>query len=193
MNGVTATPAGWTAGGGAGGVEPSTVGSVNDERSLDTDEVSRFSTVPATPASTPAPMKPMVTNDSRRPRSGASPATGASGEGFESLTRPETRNLSTTTPNTVPITVGTTSTTVAPALLSTAAQPMTPATAMATLPTGVVRVSRRAVSAAIMPITTRMTTVRNNLSDVPNRVMAHSLTGPGVRSMTAEPMAVRES
>jgi hypothetical protein len=42
-----------------------------------------------------------------------------------------------------------------------------------------------------MPTST--TTVRNNLSDVPNSWMAHSLTAPGVRSMTAEPIAVLES
>ncbi len=34
---------------------------------------------------------------------------------------------------------------------------------------------------------------RKSLSAVPNVVIAHSLTGPGVRSMTVDPTAVRES
>ena len=42
-------------------------------------------------------------------------------------------------------------------------------------------------------ITTITITARNNLSDVPKVWIAHSLTGPGVRLMTAVPTDVRAS
>ena len=42
-------------------------------------------------------------------------------------------------------------------------------------------------------ITTSTSTDSTSLSAVPKVWIAHSLTGPGVRSMTADPMAVRAS
>ena len=48
-------------------------------------------------------------------------------------------------------------------------------------------------TAATAPITMSTIAERNNLSAVPNIWMAHSLNGPGVRSITAEPTAVRAS
>ena len=49
--------------------------------------------------------------------------------------------------------------------------------------------SHSALSAASAAMTTSTITERNNLSAVPNVWIAHSLTGPGVRLMTAVPTA----
>jgi hypothetical protein len=85
------------------------------------------------------------------------------------------------------------SVTVAPARDSTAAQAAMPASTIAALPTGRRRVSYCAVTAAIAAITATTITDRNSLSAVPKVWMAHSLIGPGVRSMTADPTALRAS
>ena len=50
-----------------------------------------------------------------------------------------------------------------------------------------------AVTAAMTAITTSTSTDSTSLSAMPNVWIAHSLTGPGVRSMTADPTAVRAS
>ena len=109
------------------------------------------------------------------------------------MNRPEVSRRSTTTPHAVPMTVGTMSTTVAPARDSTAAHPATPARTIAALPMGTRRVSHRAVSAAMRAITASTSTDNTSLSAVPKVWITNSLTGPGVRSMTADPTAVRES
>ena len=83
--------------------------------------------------------------------------------------------------------------TVAPARDSTAAQPATPASTIAALPTGTRRVSHFAVIAATAAITASTSTDSTSLSAMPKVWMAHSLTGPGVRSMTVDPTAVRAS
>lgn len=61
------------------------------------------------------------------------------------------------------------------------------------LPTGTLPVSQVAPTAAMVAITTSTRTVSIGLSAVPNVLMAHSRTGPGVRSMTTDPTAVRAS
>ena len=131
-----------------------------------------------------------MTSDSRLPRSGASAAGSPSGS---SVNRPEVSSRSTATPQAVPMTVGTMSTTVAPARDSTAAQPAIPASTIAALPTGTRRVSYCAVTAATAAITATTSTDNTSLSAVAKVWMAHSLTGPGVRSMTADPTALRAS
>ncbi len=45
----------------------------------------------------------------------------------------------------------------------------------------------------MIAITASTSTESTSLSAVPKVVIAHSFTGPGVRSMTADPTAVRES
>src|SRR4051812_35345637 len=162
MNDGSETPVGCTTGGTGGALTP-IFGNANASRSPDTDDNMRVNTTPATPVSAPAPRKPSVTKDSRRPRSGES---GSCCSGA-SVNRPEVSSRRTATPQTVPATVGTTSAAVAPARDSTAAQPTIPATTIAALPTGLRRVSHRAVTAAIRAITPSTTTVRNNLSEVP--------------------------
>src|SRR5262249_41986252 len=93
----------------------------------------------------------------------------------------------------VPTTVGTMSTTEAPDRDRTAAQPAIPANATARLAIGLRRVSYPAASAAMAATTATTITDRNSLSEVPNVWIAHSLTGPGVRSMIADPTAFRAS
>ena len=110
-NDGSATPFGCTVGGTAGAAT-SIFGSAKALRSPDTEVVSRDSTAPPTPVSAPAPRNPSVTSDSRLPRSGASAAGSASGS---SVNRPDVSSRSTATPHAVPTTVGTMSTTVAPA------------------------------------------------------------------------------
>ena len=96
-------------------------------------------------------------------------------------------------PHAAPISVGTTSNTDAPARVSTAAEPATAASTIARLPTGMRDRSHCEATAATVPITISTIADKNNLSAVPNVWMAHSLTGPGVRSITDEPTAVRAS
>ncbi len=97
------------------------------------------------------------------------------------------------TPHAVPTSVGTVSDAVAPARDSTAAQPTIPAATIAMLPMGTRRVSHVAVNAAMAAITASTSTDSTSLSAMPKIWIAHSLTGPGVRSMTADPTAVRAS
>ena len=175
--------------GGTGAAPTAARGSAKASRSPATDEVSRVNTTPATPLSAPAARNPSVTSDSRRPGSGVSAAASAGA----SVNRPESSRRNTTTPHAVPTSVGTTSTAVAPARDSTAAQPAIPATTIAMLPTGTRRVSNVAAIAAIAAITASTSTDRTSLSAMPKIWIAHSLTGPGVRSMTADPTAVRAS
>ncbi|SHW75060.1 Uncharacterised protein [Mycobacteroides abscessus subsp. abscessus] len=94
-------------------------------------------------------------------------------------------------PAAAPTSDGMTSTGRAPVRDSTAAPPSTPASPKAILPS--FRSSNCAVTMAITAMTTSTDTVRNSLSLVPKVWIAHSLTGPGVRSMTTDPTAVRES
>ncbi len=76
---------------------------------------------------------------------------------------------------------------------STAAHPATPAATIAALPTGTRRRSSEPATAAMTAMTASTSTDSASLSAVPNVVIAHSFTGPGVRSMTDDPIAVRES
>ncbi len=91
------------------------------------------------------------------------------------------------------MTVGSMSTNDAPSRDSTAAHPATPARTIAALPIGARRLSIEPATAAMIAITASTSTESTSLSAVPKVVIAHSLTGPGVRSMTADPTAVRES
>ena len=61
------------------------------------------------------------------------------------------------------------------------------------LPTGTRRVSHVAANAAMTAITASTSTDSTSLSAMPKVWIANSLIGPGVRSMTAEPTAVRAS
>ena len=176
--------------GGTAGAATSIFGSAKALRSPDTDVVSRDSTAPPNPVSAPAPRNPSVTSDSRLPRSGASAAGSPSGS---SVNRPEVSSRSTATPQAVPTTVGTMSTTDAPARDRTAAQPAIPASTIAALPTGTRRVSYCPVTAATAAITATTRIDNTSLSAVAKVWIAHSLTGPGVRSMTADPTALRAS
>ena len=81
----------------------------------------------------------------------------------------------------------------APGRASTATLPATAAARIATVPTGMRERSQIAATAASTPITAITATDRNSLSAVPKVWIAHSLTGPGVRLMTAVPTAVRAS
>ena len=94
-------------------------------------------------------------------------------------------------PAAAPTRDGTTSMGRAPVRDNTAAAPSTPASPMAMLPS--FRSSNCAVTMAITAMARITATVRNSLSLVAKVWMAHSLTGPGVRSMTTDPTAVRES
>ncbi len=92
-----------------------------------------------------------------------------------------------------PTAVGITSTGVEPARESTATQPAMAAAAIITLPIGSRRRSSSPATAASTAMMSSTITVRNNLSAVPKVWIAHSFTGPGVRSMTVDPMAFRAS
>src|SRR6478609_6140369 len=189
MNDGSATPLACTVGG-IGGAATSTAGSANASRSPATDVLARDSTTPTTPLTAPAVSSPRVISDSRLPWSGSSDASDASGSAGVSVKRPEVSNRSTTTPHTVPTTVGTTSVGSSPPRDSTAAQPATPAATITALPIGNRGRSIEPATAA-MTASTRIDSA--SLSAVPNVVIAHSFTGPGVRSMTDDPTAVRES
>jgi hypothetical protein len=178
----SATPLGCTVDG-TGGAATSTAGNANASRSPATDDSMRDSTAPPTPAAAPATRKPNVTSDTRRPGSGAS------GES----SRSDNSRRNTATPQAVPISVGTVSAADAPARDSTAPQPTTPASTIAADPTGTRGVSHSAVIAAITAMMPNTSTDSTSLSAKPKVWIAHSLTGPGVRSMTADPTAVRAS
>ena len=64
---------------------------------------------------------------------------------------------------------------------------------MAALPTGTRRVSAAPATAAMTAMTASTSTDSTSLSAMPKVWIAHSLTGPGVTSMTTEPTAVRAS
>ena len=166
--------------GGIGGAGEATSGRAKDSRSPETDFSRRFTTTPSTPLSAPAPSATPVSRERRRSVS-------------VSFDRGRVSRRSTTMPSAVPTTVGMTSGRRAPVTDSTAAQPATPATRMARLPTGTRDRSQMAVTAASTPMTRSTITDRNNLSEVPKVWIAHSLAGPGVRLITAVPTAVRES
>lgn len=187
MNDGRPAPSGCTARG-IGGALTSTRGSANAVRSPVTEAARRDNATPAAPVSPPAATKPSATNESRRPRStpvlAVSPA---------SVKRPDSRKCSAATPHAVPTTVGITSGAPAPARDSTAADPTIPAATITTLPTGNRRVCRAALTAASAAITPSTASVSTSLSAIPNVVIAHSLTAPGVASMTADPTAVRAS
>ena len=184
------TPAGETSAGGGGGAATG-VGRVRALRSPDTERRRRVITAPATPETRPAATKPKVARDSRLPPSTPSGASGASGA--SSRIRPEVSRRSTAIAQPTPTTVGTRSAGPAPGRASTAAQPARPAATKATLPTGIRERSQRAAPAAKAAITATTITDRNSLSEVPKVWIAHSLTGPGVRLITAVPTEVRTS
>jgi hypothetical protein len=192
MNDGSATPLGCTVGG-IGGAPVSTAGNANALRSPATDVFALDTTTPATPATAPAANSPSVTSDSRRPRSGTSGSSATLASSDSSVNRPDVSRRSTATPHTVPTAVGTMSPIVAPARDSTAAHPATPASTITALPIGTRRRSHDAATAATIAMTPSTTIDRKSLSAVPNVAIAHSLTGPGVRSMTVDPTAVRES
>ena len=126
----------------------STGGSANASRSPDTETCSRDSTAPPTPLSAPAPRKPSVTSDSRRPRSGASASAFAVGPARR-RTGPRSAAAAPRRRRRCRRRSARCRTTVAPARDSTAAHPAIPASTIAALPTGNRRVSHRAVTAAI--------------------------------------------
>jgi N-dimethylarginine dimethylaminohydrolase len=102
-----------------------------------------------------------------------------------------TRN--TAIPQQIPMIVGMMSAAVAPERETIAAHPIIPPPVTAMLPSGTRRRSEIPAPAAIATITTTTATDTNSLSAVPNVWMAHSLTAPGVRSMTVDPTAFRAS
>ena len=155
-------------------------------------------TAPATPLATPAPIRPSVSSDRRFARSGgpdspAPPASPLSPAPPVVANRSEISSRRVPMPHKAPTTVGMTSTAEPCARLSTAAHPTTPAIAIIALPIGRRLRSTRPATAASSAITTRMATDRTSLFAVPNSCIAHSLTGPGVSSMNADPTAVRTS
>ena len=191
MNDGSATPFGCTVGG-TGGAATSIRGNANASRSPDTDDSMRDSTTPPTPLSAPAPRKPSVINDSRRPVIGrtSEPSVGFRGVGEaprgeqaqhcdaahgadhrghdvehrRALAREHRRTPERSRRG-----------------RSRRCRPE---------PDGV---SHRAVTAATSAITPSTTMVRKSLSAVPKVWIVHSLTGPGERSMIVEPIAVRAS
>lgn len=153
-------------------------------RSAATECTNRVMTAPTTPPTSPNPSNPNTTK--LRLLTSGSP--GFSGPGQNRVSKRRAA-----TPQAAPATVGIVSSAVAPGRDSTATQPRTPAAAITALPSGRRCVSRVPAIAAIVAITTSTTTARKSLSRAPRVAIAHSLTGPGVRSTTAEPIAVRAS
>ena len=96
-------------------------------------------------------------------------------------------------PHPVPTSVGTTSSTVDPGRPRTAAHPTAPRISSASEPSGSRDLSRVAATAATVMTASTTITDRKSLSAVPKVWMAHSFTGPGVRSMTTAPTAARAS
>ena len=173
-----------------------TVGGANAARSPDTELRRRVSAAPTTPPTTPMPMNPRAAREDRRVEPAGCPAVSAlavSSGAADFTTRLDVRNRSVAMPHTAPTSVGMTSTSDAFGRDSTAAQPATAASAMTMLPTGTRVRSHCPAMAATTAMTTSTMTVRNSLSLVPKVWIAHSLTGPGVRSMTEEPIALRAS